>query len=222
MRSGANMFYSQLREVPMQADQVFRLPDHVSSQWPSISPFHILPNQVFDIEGHTGPVLGPPFEKNSSGTVTEPIPPNNTFMTFNNELPAWSFSPRPLDSKYATNYSGPAPAQHPSVNDDTNAPIGFALNSGTFKCNVNQCAHKCFSRFADLQRHYRTTHALQKPAYHCEFVFCERSAAAGGEPFRRRYRLQNHLNKMHPQAADPRDSIVAIEGESCDHPINLE
>jgi hypothetical protein len=216
------MFYSQLREIPMQADQVFRLPDHALSQWPSSSPFQVLPNQVFGIEGHTGPVLGPPFEKNSSGTVTEPTPPNHTVMTFDNELPAWSFSPRPFDPRHATNYSSPAQGQRPSVTDDTNAAIGIALKNGRFRCNVSQCAHRGFKRFAELQRHYNTTHALQKPEYYCDYAFCERSAGAGGEPFRRKYRLQNHLEKMHAQAADPRDGIVAIEGESRDHPITLE
>jgi hypothetical protein len=81
--------------------------------------------------------------------------------------------------------------------DDSNTAIGTVLNNGTFKCSVEQCAKKSFKRPAELKRHYNTTHAAQKPEFWCEELFCDRSAGIGGRPFHRKYRLHDHMRKIH-------------------------
>jgi hypothetical protein len=96
-----------------------------------------------------------------------------------------------------TSFANSAPAELSLHSDDPNTAIGTALKNGTFKCNNILCANKSFKRPAELRRHYNTIHATQKPEFWCEVMFCNRSAAAGGKPFHRKYRLQAHMRTMH-------------------------
>ncbi|KAF2827047.1 hypothetical protein CC86DRAFT_370118 [Ophiobolus disseminans] len=86
-----------------------------------------------------------------------------------------------------------------SEDEPTNnvAQIGIVLANGKYKCNLLECAHKKFSRPAELRRHHDTIHAALKPEFWCRVPFCPRSAAAGGKAFRRKYRLQDHMRKLH-------------------------
>lgn len=86
----------------------------------------------------------------------------------------------------------------PSDGDnDSDAAIGIVLKNGRFKCNMAQCADKSHGRTAELRRHYDTTHATKKPEFWCQVLHCDRSAAVGGQPFHRKYRLQDHMRNLH-------------------------
>jgi len=75
--------------------------------------------------------------------------------------------------------------------------IGHVLENGKYTCVLGTCARKTFNRPADLRRHHSTIHAIQRPQFWCTVSTCPRSAAAGGQAFRRRYRLHHHVRKMH-------------------------
>lgn len=94
---------------------------------------------------------------------------------------------------------GNATTFHPgtSDSDDSDTAIGTALKNGRFKCNMPQCATKSYKRPAELRRHYNTRHAADKPEFWCEVLHCDRSAGTGGRPFHRKYRLQDHMRKLH-------------------------
>jgi len=80
---------------------------------------------------------------------------------------------------------------------DNVARIGIVLANSKYKCNLLQCAHKTFNRPAELRRHHSTIHATQRPEFWCTVSSCTRSAAGGGEAFRRKYRLRDHMRKVH-------------------------
>ncbi|KAH7413587.1 hypothetical protein DE146DRAFT_638100 [Phaeosphaeria sp. MPI-PUGE-AT-0046c] len=84
-----------------------------------------------------------------------------------------------------------------SDNDDSETAIGTAMKNGRFKCNMVQCGTKSYKRLGELRRHYNTRHAAQKPEFWCKELHCDRSAAEGGRPFHRKYRLQDHMRKLH-------------------------
>jgi hypothetical protein len=96
--------------------------------------------------------------------------------------------------------SDPPTAEDSSQNPDFDSDqhIGAVLKNGGCKCNKSPRASKSFKRVAELKRHYNTTHADQKPEFWCKIIFCNRSAAAGGKSFHRRYRLQAHMRTIHP------------------------
>jgi hypothetical protein len=80
---------------------------------------------------------------------------------------------------------------------DSDTIIGTVLKNGRFKCTEPECGAKSFNRRAELKRHYDTTHAAQKPEFWCDVQSCDRNPVSGGKPFHRKYRLQNHMRKMH-------------------------
>jgi hypothetical protein len=86
--------------------------------------------------------------------------------------------------------------------DDSDAAMGTALKNGLFKCILKQCADITFKRPAELKRHYNTIHAAQKPEFWCNVPSCDRSVAAGGRPFHRKDKLQDHVQRKHERAND--------------------
>jgi hypothetical protein len=109
-------------------------------------------------------------------------------------------------------------ADDSTPNDDSDQAIGTALKNGRYKCNVETCAKTSFKRPAELKRHYNTIHAVQKPEFWCEVLFCERSLAgaagiaAGGQPFHRKYRLQAHMQKVHHDGVNVGSSEDMTDG----------
>jgi hypothetical protein len=98
-----------------------------------------------------------------------------------------------------TSFFDPVPAEQSSHSSesDSDIAIGTAMKNGQYKCVNALCSRRSFKRPAELKRHYHTTHAVEKPEFWCEVMFCSRSAAAGNKPFHRKYRLQDHIRKIH-------------------------
>jgi hypothetical protein len=92
--------------------------------------------------------------------------------------------------------------------------IGAVLKNRKYKCNAAACADKIYGRPAELRRHYDTIHAIQKPEFWCEVMFCTRKEAAGNKPFSRKYRLEDHMRKVHNNEANVGDHIDMTEGYS--------
>jgi hypothetical protein len=99
-----------------------------------------------------------------------------------------------------------------SSESDSDIAIGTAMKNGQYKCVNTLCAKRSFKRPAELKRHYHTTHAVEKPEFWCEVTLCNRSAAAGGKPFHRKYRLQDHMRKMHAHQLNTLTDIDMAEG----------
>ena len=125
-----------------------------------------------------------------------------------NSNAAWSYSfedvlneeiaPYLPSPKRKTVANEPAPSESFFYDvDDSNTTIGTVLINGTFKCSMIKCATRSFKRPAELKRHYNTTQAARKPEYWCGELLCDRSAGLGGRPFHRKYRLHDHMRKIH-------------------------
>lgn len=76
--------------------------------------------------------------------------------------------------------------------------IGSVLSNGKFMCEDKKCAGCTFGRQAELQRHYNTIHAINKPNFWCCVSTCPRSMSAGGEAFHRKDKLIAHVRAKHP------------------------
>jgi hypothetical protein len=98
--------------------------------------------------------------------------------------------------------------------DQPDAVTGMVLKNGKFKCNRRECTRTTFSRTHELRRHYITVHARQKPEFWCRVQFCSRSAVAGGKAFHRKYRLQDHMRKIHNREIRMTNAPGATEGSS--------
>jgi hypothetical protein len=111
-----------------------------------------------------------------------------------------------------TTLSDQASTEESSIDSDSDQDIGAVLKNGKYRCNVLACAEKIYKRPAELRRHYNTIHAAQKPEFWCQVMFCNRSAAAGGKTFHRKYRLQDHMRKMHADQVNTNIDIDMCEG----------
>ncbi|KAL4723671.1 hypothetical protein ACLX1H_009313 [Fusarium chlamydosporum] len=71
------------------------------------------------------------------------------------------------------------------------------------------CPARPFKRNADLQRHYKNTHAPEssKDIYLCDYPRCTRSR----EPFHRRDHFRDHLREYHREDIQKRGSTVNEE-----------
>lgn len=87
------------------------------------------------------------------------------------------------------------------------------LNSGTvpgrdgpFSCLWPACNAGPFKRTADLQRHFRNTHAseIQVGNYRCDYPRCARS----GEPFNRRDFFRDHLREYHREDIPKKRGVI--------------
>jgi hypothetical protein len=142
---------------------------------------------------------------------------------------AWSLVPglhhQPFDDsdltfRFEQSASLPAGAPAPKENDDSDTAIGTILKNGKFKCTAEECGNKSYARPAELKRHYNTVHAIQKPEFWCDVPSCTRSVAKGGRPFHRKYRLMDHMQKMHTQGLD--DMTEGQEESDADDTIGDE
>lgn len=73
-------------------------------------------------------------------------------------------------------------------------------------CLSPGCTARPFKRCADLQRHYRNTHAPEslKDSYLCDYPRCTRSR----EPFHRRDHFRDHLREYHREDIQKRGNTV--------------
>lgn len=106
--------------------------------------------------------------------------------------------------------TSPLDTKSTSLGGNSENAIGLVLEDGRVKCNM--CIDRFFKRQAELRRHYSTTHAVHKPAFWCQIPSCGRSLAAGGWPFRRGYRLQDHMRTMHSTSVDDVSGSMAWSG----------
>jgi len=82
--------------------------------------------------------------------------------------------------------------------EDAIARIGSVLSNGKFMCEDKKCTGRTFGRRAELQRHYETIHAVNKPNFWCRVSTCPRSINQGGEAFNRKDKLMAHIRTIHP------------------------
>jgi hypothetical protein len=66
-----------------------------------------------------------------------------------------------------------------------------------FKCCNPVCGKKTFGRWYDFRRHYNGAHAKMPTVYWCDVGDCARSKVAGDNPFPRKDKLNDHVQKMH-------------------------
>lgn len=106
----------------------------------------------------------------------------------------------PGDTLYTEQEQGQASSTVVEMIDveDAVARIGSVLNNGKFMCDDERCAGRTFARQAELKRHYKTLHAINKPNFWCHVSPCPRSMSAGGEAFHRKDKLMAHVRTMHP------------------------
>ncbi|KAH7011429.1 hypothetical protein EDB80DRAFT_876091 [Ilyonectria destructans] len=97
----------------------------------------------------------------------------------------------------------------PSASDDTVTPRSESSAPGRdwpVFCLSPGCNARPFRRCADLQRHYRNTHApeSQKDSYWCDYPRCTRSR----EPFHRRDHFRDHLREYHREDIQKRGDTI--------------
>jgi hypothetical protein len=148
--------------------------------------------------------------KSCSHTYDNPWATEEPFLTSENFLATWvpmpesdgQISKMTEQSRQNAIDQEPLAADLAPQDDDSDAAIGTALKNGKFKCILERCARKTFKRQAELRRHYKTIHAAQKPEFWCNVLSCDRSVAAGGRPFHRKDKLQDHVQRMHERGND--------------------
>ncbi|KAK7408381.1 hypothetical protein QQX98_009477 [Neonectria punicea] len=124
-------------------------------------------------------------------------------------------SPLGLYTLHDSVMSDPAYQQHqyltsaPSNGEDTVTPRSESSAPGRdwpVFCLSAGCNARPFRRCADLQRHYRNTHAPEslKDSYWCDYPRCTRFR----EPFHRRDHFRDHLREYHREDIQKRGDTV--------------
>ncbi|WZH43901.1 Zinc C2H2 [Fusarium acuminatum] len=93
--------------------------------------------------------------------------------------------------------------------DGSSVPRSEANNDWPVSCLHPGCTARPFKRTADLQRHYKNTHAPEssKDAYLCDYPRCPRYR----EPFHRRDHMRDHLREYHREDIQKRGATVNEE-----------
>ncbi|KAI5467260.1 hypothetical protein BGZ63DRAFT_21287 [Mariannaea sp. PMI_226] len=101
---------------------------------------------------------------------------------------------------YASSAASPSPSGNETSYSGRDWPV-FCLMPG---CNARP-----FKRCADLQRHYKNTHAPEslRDSYLCDYPRCTRSR----EPFHRRDHFRDHLREYHREDIQKRGSTINEE-----------
>ncbi|KAJ3514955.1 hypothetical protein NM208_g15017 [Fusarium decemcellulare] len=140
---------------------------------------------------------------------------------------ASSIPESPMQSDYYTHYDSSAvdysaytydPAhqqyysQVQSQAEEPTTPQGETSSNGRdwpVACLSPGCTARPFKRTADLQRHYKNTHApdSSKDAYYCDYPKCGRSR----DPFHRRDHFRDHLREYHREDIQKRGATVNEE-----------
>ncbi|KAM0555129.1 hypothetical protein ACHAPJ_006480 [Fusarium lateritium] len=108
----------------------------------------------------------------------------------------------PIDySAYQQYYSST-----PIKTEDSSLPRSETGNDWPVSCLHPGCTARPFKRTADLQRHYKNTHAPEssKDVYLCDYPRCTRFR----EPFHRRDHFRDHLREYHREDIQKRGATV--------------
>ncbi|KAM5352656.1 hypothetical protein ACJ41O_005378 [Fusarium nematophilum] len=143
----------------------------------------------------------------SSQTSTIPESPRSNAYYSLHDSSAMDYSGYQQDPDYPQYYSA---AQ--AMTDDSGIPRSEASSSGRdwpVSCLYPGCTARPFKRSADLQRHYKNTHAPEsaKDTYLCDYPRCTRYH----EPFHRRDHFRDHLREYHREDIQKRGATVNEE-----------
>jgi hypothetical protein len=94
----------------------------------------------------------------------------------------------------------PTPIDHDA--NPAHTIIGYILSNGItrhdrFKCRQPSCSGVTFKRIQDLKRHNNTHHSRHAGRFWCPVDGCARSMKSGGNPFPRKDKMIDHLERVH-------------------------
>jgi hypothetical protein len=80
--------------------------------------------------------------------------------------------------------------------------IGYVLSNGItrhdkLKCHQPPCSGVTFKRIQDLKRHNNARHNRHAARFWCPVDGCPRSIKSGGNPFPRKDKMIDHLERAH-------------------------
>ncbi|KAF5023010.1 hypothetical protein F66182_4929 [Fusarium sp. NRRL 66182] len=182
-----------------------------SNQWYNNDWYHVSspqeqaasPSEYFYDHHHSQPLVRYGSSGGSSQASTVPESPmQNNYYTLHGSSPVEYSAYQQDGHQQHYHYVQTKP-------NDATVPRSEGGNDWPVSCLYPGCAARPFKRTADLQRHYKNTHAPEssKDTYLCDYPRCARFR----EPFHRRDHFRDHLREYHREDIQKRGATVDEE-----------